>query len=271
MPQGVDCSKAACQKECTCSLSKCADSINTCLADATCAKGQGCALGCACGDTACALKCAAANPSPKAVPVAQCITKNCASEDVSAIRGFTGGVDCSKSACEKECKCSLDKCADSINTCLADATCAKGQGCALACPCSDTACSLKCAAENPSSKALPVATCINKNCASSAEAVGAVDCSTSACPDQCECSLDKCADSINTCLADATCAQGQACALACACSDTACSLKCAAANPSSKALPVATCINKNCATVDAAAIDCSTAACPDQCQCGLDK
>merc|ERR1712242_425045 len=122
-----------------------------------------------------------------------------------------------------------------------------GQACALACACSDTACTLKCAAANPSAKALPVATCLNKNCASEVAAT-AVDCSTAACPDQCQCGLDKCSDVINTCLADDACAAGQSCALACACSDTACTLKCAAANPSAKALPVASCLNKNCAS-----------------------
>merc|ERR1712032_842722 len=102
----------------------------------------------------------------------------------------------------------------------------------------------------------------NKNCASSLRAAD-VDCTTAACPDQCECGLDKCADAINICLADATCAQGQACALACPCSDTACSLKCAAANPSAKALPVATCINANCASsLRVVDVDCTTAACP---------
>merc|ERR1712014_458118 len=165
-PEDIDCSKATCQKDCECAKKNCADSVNACLADATCAKGQSCAFACACGDTACALKCAAANPSPKALPVAQCITKNCASEDVSAIRGFTGGVDCSKSACEKECKCSLEKCADSINSCLADATCAKGQSCALGCACGDTACALNCATQAGSPLSLPVATCINSKCSS---------------------------------------------------------------------------------------------------------
>merc|ERR1739849_4427 len=70
--------------------------------------------------------------------------------------------------------------------------------------------------------------CLNVHTAKQVEASG-VDCSTAACPDQCECSLSKCASEIDTCLADAVCAQGQACALACPCSDTACSLKCAAA------------------------------------------
>merc|ERR1711976_999600 len=79
-----------------------------------------------------------------------------------------------------------------------------------------------------------------------------VDCTTAACPDQCECGLDKCASEISSCLADANCASGQACAMACPCSDTACSLKCAAANPSTKALPVANCLNNNCATEELA-------------------
>merc|ERR1711976_467318 len=48
-----------------------------CLADASCATGQACAKSCACGDDACSLKCVAQNPSPKAVPVANCIQSNC--------------------------------------------------------------------------------------------------------------------------------------------------------------------------------------------------
>merc|ERR1712151_1065231 len=75
-----------------------------------------------------------------------------------------------------------------------------------------------------------------------------IDCSAAACPDQCECSKTQCTDSINTCLADATCAAAQGCALACACSDQQCALNCAAASGSPLALPVATCINSNCAS-----------------------
>jgi hypothetical protein len=75
-----------------------------------------------------------------------------------------------------------------------------------------------------------------------------VDCSKSACPSQCECSLTACTDSVNTCLGDATCAASQTCALACACSDQQCMLNCASASGSPLALPVATCINSNCAT-----------------------
>jgi len=43
--------------------------------------------------------------------------------------------------------------------------------CALACPCSDNACMLKCAAQSPSLKALPVAQCVNSNCGSASVAV----------------------------------------------------------------------------------------------------
>lgn len=77
------------------------------------------------------------------------------------------GVDCSKAKCPSECACALDKCADVVNACLADATCKKGQDCALACPCHDQVCSMKCVAANPSTKALPVATCIKSKCDSS--------------------------------------------------------------------------------------------------------
>jgi len=83
-----------------------------------------------------------------------------------------------------------------------------------------------------------------------AASAAAVDCSKAACPSQCECSLTACADNVNSCLADATCAAGQVCALACACSDQSCALGCAAASGSPLALPVATCINSNCAGVE---------------------
>ena len=79
-------------------------------------------------------------------------------------------IDCSKAACPSQCECSKTQCTDSINTCLADATCAAAQGCALACACSDQQCSLSCAAASGTPLALPVATCINSNCASSLEA-----------------------------------------------------------------------------------------------------
>merc|ERR1711862_411227 len=108
------------------------DAVNACLADATCAAGQDCAFGCACGDTACNLKCATDAGSPLALPVATCVNSNCVSVEAAA------SVDCTKSTCQSECKCALDKCADSINACLADSTCAAGQDCAFGCACGDT-------------------------------------------------------------------------------------------------------------------------------------
>merc|ERR1719458_710486 len=86
------------------------------------------------------------------------------------------GVDCSKAGCTADCECSNVKCATELDTCLSDATCAKAQDCALACPCDDNACILKCAAANPSVKALPAGKCIISNCGSGQQ-LDAVDCS----------------------------------------------------------------------------------------------
>merc|ERR1712187_958200 len=99
----VDCSKATCQSECECSLNSCADQINACLADATCSKGQDCALGCACGDTACSLNCATQAGSPLALPVATCINSKCSSLEATS-------VDCKTATCESACTCSLQQC-----------------------------------------------------------------------------------------------------------------------------------------------------------------
>merc|ERR1712203_213859 len=79
MEAAVDCTKATCQSECECSLKQCADPINACIADATCSKGQDCAYGCACGDTACSLNCATQAGSPLALSVATCINSKCSS------------------------------------------------------------------------------------------------------------------------------------------------------------------------------------------------
>jgi len=86
--------------------------------------------------------------------------------DGSVASSLGAAVDCTKATCQSECECSLTSCADQINKCLADATCAAGQSCALACACGDTACSLSCATKAGSPLALPVATCINSKCAS---------------------------------------------------------------------------------------------------------
>merc|ERR1712157_81440 len=79
----VDCTKATCQDQCECSLDKCASEIDACLAVDNCASAQDCALGCACSDNACILKCAATSPSLKALPVAKCINANCGSTQVA--------------------------------------------------------------------------------------------------------------------------------------------------------------------------------------------
>merc|ERR1712032_907261 len=165
--------------------------------------------------------------------------------------------------------------ASEIDACMSAPNCASSQDCALACPCSDNACMLKCAASSPSIKALPVAKCVNSKCGSSSVALKSkadIDCSTATCEEACTCSLDKCASQIDECLAAPNCASGQTCALGCACGDTACTLKCAASSPSIKALPVAKCINSNCnvALKTKADIDCSTATC-EACTCSLDK
>merc|ERR1712151_1425452 len=52
----VDCTKAACQADCECSLQQCASEIDACLAAPNCAASQDCALACACSDDACILK-----------------------------------------------------------------------------------------------------------------------------------------------------------------------------------------------------------------------
>merc|ERR1712185_154803 len=80
-----------------------------------------------------------------------------------------GAIDCTKATCQSQCECSLNKCADAIDACLAVDNCASSQDCALQCPCSDNACILKCAATSPSIKALPAAKCINSECSSTAK------------------------------------------------------------------------------------------------------
>merc|ERR1712151_812465 len=149
----IDCSTAACPDQCSCSLDKCASEIDACLAIDNCASSQDCALQCPCSDNACMLKCAASSPSIKALPVAKCVNSQCGN-----LAATPADIDCTTATCQSQCECSLDKCASQISACLADAKCAAAQSCALACPCSDNACMLKCAASNPSAKALPVAT-----------------------------------------------------------------------------------------------------------------
>merc|ERR1711935_1152905 len=79
----IDCTKSACPSQCKCTLDKCASQVKSCLSDTKCAKGQACALTCGCSDNACSLKCAVANASPKALPVAACITSQCAAAEAT--------------------------------------------------------------------------------------------------------------------------------------------------------------------------------------------
>merc|ERR1711941_121565 len=75
--------QGVCQEQRTCSLDKCASEIDACLAVPNCAASQDCALACACSDNACMLKCAAASPSVKALPVANCVNSQCGSTGVA--------------------------------------------------------------------------------------------------------------------------------------------------------------------------------------------
>merc|ERR1712157_588486 len=61
--EAIDCTKAVCQDQCTCSLDKCASEIDACMAD---------------------LNCAASTPSTKAVSVASCVNSKSGSVKTSA-------------------------------------------------------------------------------------------------------------------------------------------------------------------------------------------
>merc|ERR1711953_647357 len=165
-----------CQDACTCSLDKCASEIDACMSAPNCASAQTCALACACGDTACTLKCAASSPSIKALPAAKCINSKC---NVGAALKASADIDCSKATCQDACTCSLDKCASEIDACMSAPNCASAQTCALGCACGDTACTLKCAASSPSIKALPAAKCINSKCnvGAAVQSSADIDCS----------------------------------------------------------------------------------------------
>merc|ERR1712066_756611 len=104
-------------------------------------------------------KCEAANPSMKAVTLASCAKKNC---QLSS----TVLPDCSTEKCPDHCQCAVDHCADQLEACMADSGCASGKSCIDACDCDDMACKLKCEAQNPSVKAVSLATCAKANCAS---------------------------------------------------------------------------------------------------------
>lgn len=104
------------------------------------------------------------------IPVSAILSKTTCPSEESSLRS-AADVDCTKATCQKDCECSLEQCASEIDACLAAPNCAASQDCALACPCDDDACILKCAASSPSLKALPVAKCINSKCDSSSVTV----------------------------------------------------------------------------------------------------
>merc|ERR1712066_526755 len=113
------------------------------------------------GSNSCLAACAVKHPSTKGASVLACVEKNCASE-VEA----TALPDCSKTGCPAKCQCGESKCADEINACLADASCAAGQDCVDACPCGSNSCLAACAVKHPSTKGASVLACVEKNCAS---------------------------------------------------------------------------------------------------------
>merc|ERR1711920_1178877 len=138
-----DCSTTACPNTCQCAESKCATEIEACLADASCAKSQGCVDQCACGSLTCIAACATANPTAKGLATLKCLKSSCPS---AAFDNATGAMeialavaaprdlpDCSTTACPNTCQCAESKFAIEIEACLADASCAKSQSCVDQC------------------------------------------------------------------------------------------------------------------------------------------
>jgi len=72
-----DCSTTSCAKTCECIETNCAAQVTACLSDDTCKTGQACINKCKCGDTACAVACAKADPSPKGLAVLVCAQQKC--------------------------------------------------------------------------------------------------------------------------------------------------------------------------------------------------
>jgi len=73
----LSCHGSACEDVCHCAKSKCLGKGMACLFDPNCAGFQGCSFECACGDRECALGCAQAQSSPKAMILAECIEEKC--------------------------------------------------------------------------------------------------------------------------------------------------------------------------------------------------
>merc|ERR1712241_1602231 len=149
----------------------------------------------------CLGKCAAAHPSPKALPLLQCLQKNCKRKVlIGAVRSLP---DCKTSGCPSECECAEKSRVSEINACLADATCSAGEDCVLQCPCNDMTCYGNCFAAPPSPLALTVLQCVQKNCKHEAPVLNVTastlpDCSkVSACPSECDCAEKTCTAEIN--------------------------------------------------------------------------
>merc|ERR1712086_848233 len=87
-----DCSSTACPAKCTCAEQKCTKEATDCLADGTCGGSQTCAFACKCGDDKCLAGCAIMHPSPLALPLLQCVEKNCPSEVLACLQCACGRV-----------------------------------------------------------------------------------------------------------------------------------------------------------------------------------
>lgn len=245
----LDCSTTACPTNCNCIASSCSSQLNDCLNDSTCSQAQDCADACKCGDKACLTGCAAQHPSAKGLSLLACASSHCTltaffKKELKALP------DCSTTACPATCSCIESNCTSQINDCLADSACAAGQTCADKCACGDKACLTSCAMSHPSSKALSLLACASSKCTlESVFSYGVKampDCSTTACPSNCQCIEQNCASQISDCLADGTCSQGQTCADNCACGDKACLSGCAAQHPSAKGLSLLACASSHC-------------------------
>jgi len=242
----IDCDTASCPETCACSLSQCKAAVNDCLNDAECAKQHDCAFKCGCGDEECLLQCVESSESPFAASLLECVKGNCKTDFRNA---NIGSVDCEAASCKEACQCSMDKCASSVNACLADADCAKVQDCAMGCSCGDDECLLACAKETTSPLGISVAECIASNCHVAARALlGApnLSCKGSACEASCHCAKSRCLGVGMACLLDPQCSEFQSCSFNCACGDADCAIQCANERSSAKAMPLAKCITQRC-------------------------
>jgi len=246
---GVDCEAATCKETCECATNQCASSVDACMADGECSKAHDCAMACPCGSEECLLGCVQQTTSNLAQPVAECISSKCISAQTFLRSTNVLGVDCDAATCKETCECATDKCASSVETCMADGECSKAHDCAMACPCGSEECLLGCVQQTTSDLAQPVAECISSKCISAQTLLGApnLSCHGSACEDSCKCAKSKCLGKGMTCLLDPHCAGFQDCSFQCACGDAECAMKCAEQqHASAKAVPLAQCITDRC-------------------------